>query len=102
MSRRTRSNIHLREDQEFSTFVEELGPLREPTIRIYRLEENQRQNRTRFRKQIRVDEVLFSDFSRDPSSIYVYLRANFGPGCFLLRTVRSNGVYGPSKLVYVG
>jgi hypothetical protein len=90
------------QDEELRSFVEDIGLAREPTIRIYKLDSGRKQSQTHFRKQIRVGEVLFSDFSHDPSCIFDYLRSEFGAGTFLLRTVRPNGTYGPSKVVRVG
>jgi len=86
----------------FKRFMDKISPSREPTIRIYRLESLQEQKRTRFRKQTRVGEVLLSDFSHDPALICDYLRAKFGAGNFLLRVVRANGTYGPSRVVSIG
>ena len=90
------------QDKKLQAFMEDIGPSRVPTIRIYRLKFDQKQSQTHFRKQIRVGEAPLSDFSRDPSGIFEYLRAEFGAGTFLLRTVRPNGTYGPSRVVHIG
>jgi hypothetical protein len=90
-----------RELKALTAFMDNIGSSREPTIRIYRLETPQKQHQTRFRKHTRVGEVLLSDFSHDPSDLFEYLRAEFGAGTFLLRTVRSNGTYGPSRVVSI-
>jgi hypothetical protein len=71
-------------------------------IRIYRLERNLLTVGTRFRKQIRVGQVLLADFPHDPSFILEYLQRKFGPGDYLLQTVHSNGKYGPSRVVDIG
>src|SRR5262249_43807596 len=91
-----------KELRDFGAFMHVIGPSRVPTIRIYRLEPHQKQGRTHFRKQTRVDEVLLSDFLHSPSDVYVYLHEKFGVGTYLLRTVRSNGKWGPSRSVCIG
>ncbi len=102
MGRNTKMRSPLGLDRELeAAFIEDIGAPREPTIRIYRLEPLQKQHRTHFRKQTRVGEVLFSDFSHG-NNIFEYLREEFGVGTFLLRTVRSNGTYGPSRVVRIG
>src|SRR5262249_19714568 len=91
------------QDREMQAFVEDLGlSFREPTIRIYRLERYLMQPKTRFRKQTRLAVVSLSEFSQDPGSILEYIQRKFGAGDYLLRTVRSNGKYGPGIVVRIG
>jgi hypothetical protein len=97
-----RKRFVTKEDAELAMcagFMTDIGPSRLPTIRIYRLEPHQKQLGKRFRKQTRPEEVLLSDFSHNPSSIFEYVRDRFGAGEFLLRIVRSNGTWGPSRVI---
>ena len=58
------------------------GP-REPVVRIYRLEHDGSQ-------------------SRVDSDTRGNIRARFGPGKFLIRTILPNGTFGPSRVVSIG
>src|SRR6185369_4959511 len=70
------------EDRRLTAFIEQIGTPREPTVRIYRLDSDGKQTRL---------GVMSLDYCDEES-----VREQFGPGTFLLRTVRSNGTYGPS------
>jgi hypothetical protein len=78
--------------------MEDVFPRREPSIRIYRLEQNDKRDGTRFRKQTNVGQVCLSE-ARD---LLETLHSQFGPGTYLLRGVKSNGTYGPSRVVEIG
>ena len=88
------------EDRQLQAFMDDVFPKREPTIRIYRLEPNEKRKNSPFRKQTRLAEILFCEARR--ANIFEYLRLHFGPGSYLLRSVRSDGVYGASRVVEVG
>lgn len=68
-------------------FIETIGPPREPTVRIYRIEPDGKQTRLGSMSLDGCDEEA--------------VRAEFGGGTFLLRTVRSNGTYGPSTVLRI-
>jgi hypothetical protein len=86
------------EDKKLQEFMEDVIPRREPSIRIYRIELNEKRTNAPFRKQTRLSEIALSE----AGDILEYLHFHFGPGTYLLRSVRSNGVYGPSRVVYIG
>jgi hypothetical protein len=66
-----------------------------PVIQIYRLDENQ--DGKRWRKRTKVGSILF-DESID---LCVEIQRQFGSGEYLARAVRSNGTWGPSRVIRV-
>jgi hypothetical protein len=72
------------EDEELNDFCENLAP-RGPTLRIYRIESDGRRTRLQF--------LSMDVFSEE------YLREEFGGGTYLVRTVRSNGTWAPSRVI---
>ena len=84
---RTRRRIDADEERQMQEFVDRIGPPPIPVVRVYRITEDG--------KQTRIDEADLESVDE------VYLRERFGPGSYLLRTVRSNGTYGPSKVVRI-
>ena len=88
MSRKTRTTDAemRREEAELSAFADEIAP-RVPTVKVYRLEAGGKQ------------KLLFAT-DIDFFSLEI-LRDHYDGGRFLVRTVRSNGTYGPSRIVLV-
>jgi len=84
-------------DKTLVAFMEDVFPDREPTIRIYRIEPNEMRQNTRFRKQTRIGEVCLSA----ADNILQEIQFQFGAGTYLLRSVRLNGTYGPSRVVRI-
>jgi len=74
------------EDARLNSFVDQIFP-REPTLKVYRIDPDGKQT------FLYATDLEF--FSLDE------LRDHHDGGKFLLRTVRSNGTYGPSRVVYV-
>jgi len=74
------------EEAKLNEFMENIAP-RLPTLKIYRLEPDGKQ------------KLLTTTFLEFFS--YEELREQFGGGRFLVRSVRSNGTYGPSRVVDV-
>jgi hypothetical protein len=77
-----------KEERRLKVFIDKLGPPREPTVKIYRIEPDGKQTR------LGVMELEWFDEET--------LRKQFGAGTFLVRTVRSNGTYGPSRVLRIG
>jgi hypothetical protein len=86
-NRNQRINHTEDEDQRLQQFIETIGPPREPTVRIYRIEPDG--------KQTRLGSMALDGCDEEA------VRAQFGAGAFLLRTVRSNGTYGPSTVLRI-
>ncbi len=80
------------EEAQLRGFIDQIGPGREPTGKIYRLPVDGR--------QVLLGTVTIYDFPVDEYG--AYLRDAFGPGTFLIRTVRTNGTFGPSRIVRIG
>jgi len=74
-----------REEKLLNQFIDSIGVENEPTVRIFRLEENGKRTRM---------GVVTLDVCDEES-----IQAQFGGGTFLVRTVRSNGTFGPSKVI---
>jgi hypothetical protein len=87
------------EEKYFRRFLEDLAPS-DPVIKIYRIERNG--------KQVCLDcvfaEITKQGVLRFPQSTNILhsIRVKFGPGRYLLRTVYSNGRFGPSRVVHIG
>lgn len=95
---RRKRPIHKPEDDKtLAAFMENVFPGREPTIRIYRIESNELRQNTPFRKQTRLGEICLSE----ADNILQDMQFQFGAGTYLLRSVRSNGTYGPSRVVRI-
>jgi hypothetical protein len=75
------------EDEEMMAFMENIAP-RSPTLRIYRIDSEEK-------KQEFLGCLPLLGFSLEE------VRDQFGSGTFLLRSVRSNGTYGPSRVVRI-
>lgn len=73
------------EEAQLSAFMDDIAP-REPLLKVYRIEAG---------KQTFLFATDFEFFSLED------LRNQYGGGKFLLRSVRSNGTYGPSRVVKV-
>jgi hypothetical protein len=71
-------------------------------VKIYEIERNG--------KQVCVDSLFLEQYNpklgalKFPNADYVLasVREKFGPGKYLLRTVYSNGRFGPSRTVHIG
>ena len=74
------------EDEQLSEFMDNLCP-RVPMLKIYRIEEDG--------KQTFLGALAMGLFCLDE------VRSRFGGGKFLIRSVRSNGTYGPSRVVQI-
>jgi hypothetical protein len=75
------------EDKQLNAFLDEFSP-RQPMIRIYRVEADGK-------KHTYLGASDLDCFSLEG------VREHFGGGTFLLRSVRSNGTYGPSRVVSI-
>ena len=75
-----------REEARLSAFVDDIAP-RLPTVKVYRLEPGG--------KQKFLFATVIEFFSLE------ILREEYDGGKFLVRTVHSNGTYGPSRVVDV-
>ena len=67
----------------------------DPVIQIYRLDENR--NGKRPRKRTKVGTIGFDESIQ----LEPYIQRQFGPGDYLARAVRSNGTWGPSRVISV-
>lgn len=88
MRRKGRDIPKVSETDLLNEFMEDIAP-REPRIRIYRV--NSETKKHTFLGTAAVEGFSLND-----------LREWYGSGAFLLRTVRSNGKYGPSRVVRIG
>jgi len=99
MRRRRNASKATTEEDYFRQFLDNVWPT-EPVIRIYRIESNG--------KQVCLDslfvEMVKPGVLRIPGADHVLdnIRGQFGPGKYLLRTVYSNGRFGPSRVVHIG
>jgi len=87
------------EEDYFRQFLDGVWPT-EPAIKIYRIGSNG--------KQVCVDS-LFVEMVKPgvlriegADNVLNHIRGQFGPGKYLLRTVYSNGRFGPSRVVHIG
>jgi len=83
---RKRRSEEAEEEQRLETWLDSWIP-REPHLRIYRITDE--------RKQVFLTTSSLGGF--DPEQ----LREEYGAGKFLLRTVRSNGKWGPSRVLRI-
>ena len=98
MSKRVRKSgraassvVDRREEARLKEIVESVGLPREPMVKFYRLPGDGR--------HILVGAISLDEFPMD--SCEEYLREMFGGGEYLVRTVRSNGTFGPSRTVRI-
>jgi hypothetical protein len=93
------------ENRYFREFLDDVCGPNEPMIKIYSVQANG--------KQTCIDCVFpdHSDYTKAgapefhfPSSVELLkrLRNDFGSGKYLLRTVHSNGRFGPSRVITIG
>ena len=80
------------EDEQIQAFMDRLPDLRQPQVKIYRIEENKRHTC--------LHVCPLDEFPVDKTESA--LQHWFGAGDFLVRTVRSNGTYGPSRVFHIG
>jgi len=73
------------EERKLIDVIEQIGPPREPSVRVYRIDADGKQTRM---------GVMSLEYCDEEA-----VREQFGTGTFLLRSVRSNGTYGPSTVV---
>jgi hypothetical protein len=101
--KRNTSKPKATEEHYFRRYLDEIVGPSEPTVKIYRIEPNG--------KQVCVDCLFVEqvvDFSKGlfkfsrPDDVLENIRHQFGPGRYLLRTVYSNGRFGPSRRVDLG
>jgi hypothetical protein len=86
MARKTKQTVDAAEDKKLREFEDDIAP-RMPWVKIYRIEKDGRQT------FLGATDLEFFSFEM--------LRHEFGGGKFLVRTVRSNGTWGPSRIVHV-
>jgi hypothetical protein len=67
-----------------------------PVIQIYRLGE--KQDGKRWRKRTKVGEIPFDENIHLEAEV----QRQFGRGEYLARAVRSNGTWGPSRVIRIG
>ena len=95
MRRRVQKTRRLQtEDEKLNAYMDRYGSNR-PLIQIYRLDEDE--NNKGKRKQTRVGAMLFDERLDLESEV----QRQFGGGTFLARTVRSNGTWGPSRVLRI-
>src|SRR5690242_20701432 len=90
------------EDEYLRRYLDEIVGPAEPKLKIYRIKPNG--------KQVCVNCLFVEeyDLSRGvlkfarPACVVENIRAQFGPGKYLLRTVYSNGRFGPSRVLDIG
>jgi hypothetical protein len=75
------------EEQQMHEFMDDIAP-RSPTLRIYRIDADGKKHE--FLGCAQLEEFSLED-----------VRERFGSGTFLLRSVRSNGTFGPSRVVRI-
>jgi hypothetical protein len=91
-AKRTQTSVvDRREEARLKAVIESIGSPREPMVKFYRLPGDGR--------HILVGAIPVFDFPFD--SCEEYLRDNFGGGEYIVRTVRSNGTFGPSRIVRI-
>ena len=80
------------EDKQLQAFIDAMPDDRQPRLRIYRLESDG--------SQTRLFAGALEEFPAEDAQ--PMLQDWFGAGKFLVRTVRSNGTYGPSRVFHIG
>ena len=83
---RKKKRLNPEEERKLREFVENVSP-HEPRLKIYRKESN--------KQDTPVTTMTLDAFSEEE------LRDQFGHGTYFLRTVRSNGTYGPSCVIRI-
>ena len=84
------------EDKRLLAYMNRCGSS-DPVIQVYRLlDENQ--DGKRWRKRTKVGVIAFDEsVDLEPT-----IQRQFGPGEYLARAVKSNGRWGPSRVISVG
>jgi len=85
-----KKNSQTTEDEQLQAFIDTLIP-RQPKIKIYRIESDKRQT----------PMGVFNLDELSGSSVEQRIADTCGAGTFLVRTIRSNGRYGPSRVVAI-
>ena len=99
MRRRSAESKTRTEEDYFRQFLDGVWPT-EPVVKIYRIGSNG--------KQVCLDslsvEMVKPGVLRivGADNVLNHIRVQFGPGKYLLRTVYSNGRFGPSRVVHIG
>jgi hypothetical protein len=102
MRRKPLSDTPSTEEKYFRGYLDEICGPTDPVVKIYKIERNG--------KQVCVDCLFIEQYNTQlgafqfPNPNYVLdgIRDKFGPGRYLLRTVYSNGRFGPSRIVHIG
>jgi hypothetical protein len=81
-----------KEENYFRRLLDEICPASEPVLKVYKVRSDG--------KQVCVFSIYPDDFKS--SDVLNHIRNQFGPGSYLLRTVHSNGRFGPSRVVHLG
>jgi hypothetical protein len=90
------------EESYFRDYLEQIVGPTEPRIKIYKILPNG--------KQVCVHCIFVEEYSSS-KGVYRFppadrlpeiIRDQFGPGRYLLRTVYSNGRFGPSRVMHIG
>jgi hypothetical protein len=77
--------VEMTEDEQLTELMEFISP-RNPYIRVYRVDPHTKRH------------TYLGNLDADGFDLSV-VREAFGSGTFLVRSVRSNGKYGPSRIV---
>jgi hypothetical protein len=85
------SIVDRREEARLKAVIDSIGPPREPLVKFYRLPGDGR--------HVLVGAMLLCEFPMGDCE--QYLSDVHGPGEFLVRTVRANGTFGPSRIVRI-
>lgn len=102
MRRKHLKNTPSAEENYFRRYLDEICGPTDPIMKIYKIERNG--------KQVCVDCLFLERYDSktgvfkfpNPSNVLESIRGKFGPGKYLLRTVYSNGKFGPSRVVQIG
>jgi len=89
-----RRTVQQSEDKKLQAYMDQYQ-FSGPVIQIYRLDETQ--DGKRWRKRMKVGTIPFDESIQ----LHVEIQRQFGSGDYLARTVRSNGTWGPSRVIRV-
>ena len=89
-----RRTVQQSEDKRLQAYMDQYQ-FSGPVIQIYRLDENQDGRRPR--KRTKVGTIPFDE----SIELHVEIQRQFGSGDYLARAVRSNGTWGPSRVIRV-
>jgi hypothetical protein len=96
--RKRQTAMTRKEENYFRSVLDQICPPAMPVIKVYRIKGD--------RTQVCVFTVYPDDFKGDlpifSENVLKEIHNHCGPGKYLLRTVHSNGRFGPSRIVHLG